>query len=257
MKQRETPISRRRFLAYALGGAGALVGTYYGIEALKNPESDADYSSLGLTFENAVRYRGLRQKYLDRLYEERFKENDEAWLSFSGFIYDEGFHRARKEGPLSPSSYGHEDVGVTVIITQDSAELRGNPTSSYFGEFAFDTRFVKTEDELKSMIDHESAHALMVHKSRVQFPMPPEGRDTHLLPDIIQRKIFETLAFEKQILAYAREKKRKVSYEFDHDKWMTYATINSELQQYAKEHQEHATIIVPILNALRVVPKKK
>ena len=246
-------ISRRKFLAGSLAGAATLGGIYMCTRSSKESKLEI-VSPLPLTFNNAVAHSQLRQPYLDKLFQNRFQENDEAWLSFAGFIYDEGLRNSATQAPSKPA---YREDGFKVVSTPDSSELRGKPVCSYFSEIAFNLEYVASEEELKSVIDHESAHALMIHRSRVQFPIPPEAQDMSMLPDIIVRKIFETLAFEKQIFIYGWEKKRNVGIEFNRENWINYAQLNKELQQYALEHPEHGNIITPILNRLRVIPKKQ
>lgn len=247
--------TRRSFLKYGIATAGLVIATTIGTQLIeRNPKSRG---LVGLTFQNSVLNPDIRQDYLNKLFENRHQEQDEAWLSIAEFVYDPGLNKIRRHGEIRPCVYGSDTNGIELIITPDGPDLRGKPVPIYFTEHAFSSGIVVSEDELKSMIDHESAHALMVHRSQVQFPMPPEGQQIGRLPPEIQGKLFESLAFEKQIVLYAGLKKRTVGDAFDRDIFETYRYINHELEQYAASNPEHGKIIYPILRALRVQPKKQ
>lgn len=258
-KQRSLP-NRRKFLGFALAGGGIAVAAYLGIDALTddNRSRDAGYDSLPLTYENAVKTPQVRQKYLDKLFEERMLEG-EAWMSFSEFVYDPDFEKVKKRYGIDPTQYvqyGGKDLllGATTMAVE---EFRGKPAPVHFGEviFACDPRYVTSEEDLKSVIDNESFHAILQHQSIIELPLPPEFNDLGILPHDIQVKILEALSFEKQISRILTV--RRVSSQFKRNTYNTYGNLYQELSRDADENAEGGRILRPVLNAFRVKPVRK
>lgn len=202
-----------------------------------------------------------RQSLLERILAEQAKEIRE-WKEFERLVYDPDFRQYTADTGKLPetefdSNYGKYNAGEKVIpLSCTEISAVGKKPRCYISERAFE--IARTEDEIKSMLDHESIHAAYT-SGRV--PINYNIKDLDITKEKATEAIkkaskeisgmaHETLAFDAQLF-YIVNGRRKVSQEFM-NRLGPAVLLRQELQKISERQDNEGLYARIILNTLHV-----
>ncbi len=216
----------------------------------------------------------LRADYVSKKAETAIRELEQT-IGFSGFvnkiIYDPGFNQLDSyientiaELNNNPSTYKFRNVLLDTLRHRNGAsrkialtfskECIGSGTSSniYLSEIIFDANLMSSEEEFKSILDHELVHAVMNYKGLsfkgecASFLDSTETLEIVNLDGYLATVIQETLAFQIQY-GYIQNGTRNVSERFKQCILKEYKRAYSELKTLSEENNSDQSKVAKAL----------
>lgn len=126
-----------------------------------------------------------------------------------------------------------------------TSTIPGKGSVCYISEVSFQ---LASEDEFRSVLDHESYHAVWGQKGLLGLKRPV--REDEIASKKISGLAFELLSFDYQYVQI-REGKRKVSYKFVRNVGIGYLSLRRDLEKISKEDSNDGRFAKLVLDSLQ------